>query len=115
MDIDIKTDKHSTSTIVHISGRIDAATSDTLEDTIMDILDTGENRIILNLSDTNYISSAGLRVLVVVSKQLQEAGQFCLCSLNDNVREIIEMSGFNTFIDIYEDYGTAQSAIDENY
>ncbi len=114
MDIDITIDKNSTFTIVHISGRIDASTSDKLEDAIMDILDSGENQIILELENTSYISSAGLRVLVVVSKQMQETGQFCLCSLNDNVREIIEMSGFNTFIDIYDGPETAQTAINED-
>ncbi len=113
MKIDLSIDKDPDFTIIHVSGRIDASTSDKLEDSIMDILDTGENKIILNLEKTTYISSAGLRVLVVVSRQLQETGRFCLCSLNDNVREIIEMSGFNTFIDIYDDYESAESAINQ--
>ena len=115
MDIEITIDRNSTFTIVHVSGRIDASTSDNLEDTFMELLDKDETRIILDLQNTSYISSAGLRVLVVVSKQMHETGQFCLCSLNDNVREIIEMSGFNTFIDIYDDSETAQRTMQEQF
>lgn len=113
MDIDINIDKKETFTVVHVSGKIDASTSDELEDAFMDLLGEGENRIVLELKDTSYISSAGLRVLIVVSKLMYETGQFCLCSLNDNVREIIEMSGFNTFMNIYDDFEIAKVKITE--
>lgn len=107
MDIQIDTEKHDQYTVVHVSGKIDAATSDDLEDTFMDLIGEGEVRIILELENTSYISSAGLRVLVVVTKTLYDSGQFCLCNTNDNVREIIEMAGFTSFMTIYDDLETA--------
>ncbi len=114
MGIDISVEKQNTCAIVTASGRIDAVTSDSLEDSLLTLLDQGETHIILNLGGVEYISSAGLRVLVVIAKQLYDNGRFCLCSATENVLEIIEMAGFNAFITVYEDLETAQARIDEN-
>ncbi|MFO7752662.1 MAG: STAS domain-containing protein [Desulfobacteraceae bacterium] len=111
MDIQINIEKHDPCTVVHVSGKIDATTSEELEDTFMDLIGEGETRIILELEKTSYISSAGLRVLVVVTKQLYDSGMFCLCNTNDNVREIIEMAGFTSFMTIYDDLETAKQNI----
>lgn len=110
MDIDIQIEKEDNFSMVVVSGRIDAASSDELEDALVGLLDDGENNIILDLENTNYISSAGLRVLVVITKQLYDSGFFCLCNASDNVSEIIEMAGFNAFMNICDD---RQSAIDQ--
>ena len=110
MKIDITTGKENTYTIVHVAGRIDATTSDEMEDALMDILGQGQDRIILNLENIDYISSAGLRVLVVITKQLYDSGQF-FCTISDNVREIIEMAGFNTFMNIYDSLEDAEAAM----
>ncbi|MCF6247522.1 MAG: STAS domain-containing protein [Desulfobacula sp.] len=111
MDIAIIVEKKTDYTIVHVSGKIDATTSDDLEDALIDLLDQGEVNIILDLKDTRYISSAGLRVLVVVTKQVYDSGHFCLCNANDNVLEIIDMAGFNVFMNIYDDLSTAKEKI----
>lgn len=111
MNITIKVEKETNCSIVHVSGKIDATTSDELEDALIDLLEQGEQNIILDLKDTKYISSAGLRVLVVVTKQVYDSGHFCLCNANDNVREIIDMSGFNVFMNIYEDLSTAKEEV----
>ncbi len=114
MGIDISVFKKGTSTVVYASGRIDAVSSDTLEDTLLKLLDQGETQIILNLEGTEYISSAGLRVLVVIAKQLYDIGHFCLCNATENVMEIIEMAGFNAFITMYPDLETAVARISES-
>ncbi len=111
MNITITVEKEANCSIVHVSGKIDATTSDDLEDSLMELLEQEEKNIILDLKDTNYISSAGLRVLVVVTKQVYDSGHFCICNASDNVLEIIEMAGFNVFMNIYDDLTTAKEKI----
>ena len=114
MDITITVEKEDNCSVVMVSGKIDASTSDELEDTLIDLMDQGEQNIILDLQGTTYISSAGLRVLVVATKQVYDTGHFCLCNASSNVLEIIEMAGFNVFMNIYEDLSTAKDQITEN-
>ncbi len=111
MDIDITVDKEELCSVVSVAGKIDATTSDDLEDRLLGLIDGGEKHIILDLEDTAYISSAGLRVLIVVTKYLYDTGSFCICNASDNVQEIIEMAGFNAFMTIYDDLETAREAI----
>jgi anti-anti-sigma factor len=111
MNIAITVEKAADYSIVNVSGKIDASTSDALEDVLVDLLEQGQKNIILSLKGTVYISSAGLRVLVVVAKQVYDSGHFCLCNASDNVLEIIEMAGFNVFMNIYEDLSTAKEKI----
>jgi len=114
MNISIDVEKQKNCAVVHVSGKIDAVTSETLEDALLDLLNGGEVRIILELEEATYISSAGLRVLVVITKQLYDSGHFCLCNANDNVLEIIEMAGFNVFMNIYDDLNDALEKIEQN-
>jgi len=111
MSIAIKVEDESNYSIVHVAGRIDATTSYELEDALVDLLGQGQYNIILDLEDTKYISSAGLRVLVAIIKQLYDSGHFCLCNANDNVQEIIDMTGFNVFMNVYKDLSTAKNQI----
>lgn len=113
MSISINVKKEQLFSIVHVSGKIDASTSDDLEDCLINLLENGENKIILDLENIEYISSAGLRVLIVITKQLYDTGHFCICNLSDNVMEIIEMAGFNVFMNIYGDLDDARSKIAE--
>jgi anti-anti-sigma factor len=97
-----------------VSGKIDATTSDDLEDSLMELLDQGEENILLDLEGTHYLSSAGLRVLVAITKQVYDSGHFGICNASDNVYEIIEMAGFNVFMNIYDDLATAKEQISED-
>ena len=113
MDIDITVDKEETCTVVYVSGKIDAITSGELEEKLLDIIKNGENQIVLNLEKTEYISSAGLRVLIVVTKKLYDSGHFCICNASENVQEIIDMAGFSAFMTLYDDLETAKNGIAE--
>ncbi len=111
MDINITVDKEELCSVVHVSGKIDAMTSEDLEDKLLGMIENGEKKIILDLQNTDYISSAGLRVLIVVTKYLYDSGYFCICNASDNVSEIIEMAGFNAFMTLYDDLETARNEI----
>ncbi len=113
MDLSIDVEKQGNCSVVKAIGRIDASTSDILEDAFMNLLDNGETKIILDMEKTEYISSAGLRVLVVITKQLYQSGHFCLCNANDNVNEILDMSGFHSFINSCDNLSEALENINQ--
>ena len=75
-------------------GRLDAVTSEVAEADIQTAINA-EGRYLYNLAALEYISSAGLRVLLATSKEIQrKSGRFVMCAPNDNVRHILEISGF---------------------
>jgi anti-anti-sigma factor len=78
-------------------GRLDSNSSPELERVIVDQLAAGTQRLVFDLSDMNYISSAGLRVILLAGKKLRTSqGKMVLVGLQDMVREVFEMSGFLT-------------------
>ena len=109
MEISIK--KTPDFSVVNVSGQIDAVTCSDLEDSLLNLIDDNEMKIIINMSGCNYISSAGLRVLLATNKQLYGTGAFALCSLGDDVSDIFDMVGFSTLINIYDDLESAGKGI----
>lgn len=76
-------------------GRLDSSTSPELERLLTEQLDAGSQRLVLDFSGLNYISSAGLRVVLLAGKKLRASkGRMVLVSLQDMVREVFDMSGF---------------------
>ena len=75
-------------------GRLDAVTSEGAETDITKAI-VEKGRYLYNLAALDYISSAGLRVLLATTKMIQrKEGRFVMCSPNDNVRHILDISGF---------------------
>lgn len=76
-------------------GRLDSATSTDLEGLLVERLDGGCTGIVIDLAELDYISSAGLRVILMVGKRLRGAGgRLVLARMRDSVRDLFEMSGF---------------------
>ena len=89
--------------ILAIAGRMDTSTSPVAEAAINRLLDAGVRKMVLNLAGTEYVSSSGLRVLLIAAKKLAATGgKLRLCQTNSVVREILDISGFSTFLDIRE-------------
>jgi anti-anti-sigma factor len=81
--------------IVMPEGQLDTNTSPEAEKLLMAQLDTGETRIVIDFSKTDYISSAGLRVILKTATLLQDiGGGFALCNGNEQIVEVLEFSGF---------------------
>lgn len=75
-------------------GRIDGATAGALEAALLAAIDADVPRLVLDLAQVEYMSSAGLRVVVLVGKRLkQRGGRLVLCSLQPLVQEVFEVSG----------------------
>lgn len=81
--------------VVAPRGRVDSTTSGDLEHRLLDLLGSGQRRLVLDLAGIEYISSAGLRVLLLVAKRLKtERGDLVLCALTPAVRQVFELAGF---------------------
>jgi anti-anti-sigma factor len=82
--------------IVKLSGRLDSSTAPSAEDNFTRAIANGVTRIAIDMSGLDYISSAGLRILLVIAKKLQQAkGKVVLFGLVANVREVFTISGFD--------------------
>lgn len=87
--------------IITLNGRLDAVTAPQFEQDIADYLSAPANNLVLDFTDLDYISSAGLRVILKVAKVFKMSEfDFTVCQVQDHVNEVLEMSGFEHFITI---------------
>ena len=91
MTIEIK--KIDEQTIIEIAGRLDTNTAPTLEKAINEDVADAKN-LVLDFKDIEYISSAGLRVLLGAQKKMQQIGSMKLINVGEAVMEVLEMTGF---------------------
>ena len=98
--------------IVRMSGRLDSSTAQPAEENFSRALGDGPPRLAVDLSKVEYVSSAGLRVLLVVAKKVQQAkGKVVLFGLASNVREVFSISGFDQIFSIEPDAAAAVAAV----
>ncbi len=87
--------------IFKVKGSLDSNTSPEFETRIYNALEGGQRKLIFNLEDLNYISSAGIRVMLKTTKDLKRMeGNIVLCSLQDYVREVFDIAGFDGYLNI---------------
>ncbi len=100
--MEIREDKKGTVHVISIKGRLDTTTYGMLEKRLSDLYETGEKQILVNCHHMDYVSSSGLRVLLIGLKRAKiDEGRFAICCLRENIREIFEISGFSSIFDIY--------------
>ena len=97
MTIEIK--RNTNETTIVLVGRLDTLTAPALEKTIADSIDSNEN-LVLDFKRLEYISSAGLRVLLGAQKRLQKSGSMKLVNVSEDVMEVFEMTGFADILTI---------------
>lgn len=97
MTIEIK--KQAKETIIEVAGRLDTITAPVLEKTINDNADSIQN-LVLDFKGLEYISSAGLRVLLGAQKKMQKIGSMKLTNVCEDVMEVLEMTGFADILTI---------------
>jgi anti-sigma B factor antagonist len=106
--MEIRTEKRERGAIVHAAGRIDTAAAPGLEQEINRLISEGMRRVLLDFTGVPYISSGGLRVLLVTAKKLRGPDDsFALCALNPEVTKIMTLAGFTTIFTIYPSEGEA--------
>ena len=98
--MNIKQNKEGTKLTVYIDGRIDTTTSPMLYEHLQQEL-VGVNELVLDFSKVEYVSSAGLRVLLFAQKTMNSVqGKMTVCHVNDDIMETFELTCFTDFLTI---------------
>lgn len=90
---------------VKLIGRIDAVTALELDKDLSATLDDITN-LTIDLAELEYISSAGLRTLLKIQKRMDKQGSMKICNIRNNVREVLDMTGFSNFLTLADDRKT---------
>ncbi|MCY4645011.1 MAG: STAS domain-containing protein [Bacteriovoracales bacterium] len=110
--IGTETTEDGSTTIFSLGGHLDATMVNMANEKIQEILDGPSSHILFDLKDLNYISSAGLRILVYAAKKMKaKNGGIALCSVSDNICKVLEISGMDKFLPMFEDRQKAIEAI----
>lgn len=95
--------------VIAAHGRLDQSLNPQLEMSLTDLLNNGQNRLIVDLSQSNYINSGGLRCLVTAWRKAREQeGDLVLCGLNGRLEEIFSLIGFDRVFTIQPTYEDAR-------
>ena len=101
--------KNSGVLIAAPGGRLDTSNAPETENAIVQHIDNGDHCIVMDFSNTSYISSAGLRIILKTAKLLtQKGGAFALCNTNEQIQEVLQISGF---LSLVKCVGTLEEAI----
>ena len=93
--MNIQQSTHDSVTILAPTGRIDTTTSRPLEEGIRRVVDDGARDLVIDFGNVDYISSAGLRVFLVLAKRLRDLqGRLVLCGMREPVRQVFHLAGF---------------------
>lgn len=97
--------------IVAITGSLDSTTAPEAQKSL-DAVVAGARKVALDFSQLDYISSAGLRILLGAAKQLRaKGGTLGMFGLNQSVREVFDISGFSSILPVYQSEGEALGAM----
>lgn len=100
--MDIKQENASDATILSPAGRIDSSNAREFEESVVKTLDGNTTKLVLDLGTLSYISSAGLRVILLAAQKLKaKNGTLRLCALSPMILEVFEVSGFSKLIPIH--------------
>lgn len=91
--------KNENSAVIRVSGRLDTVTAPEFESVLQTELD-GIDTLTLDLAELEYISSAGLRTLLVAKKMMSERKGLSVINANETVREIFDITGFSEVLEI---------------
>ncbi len=88
--------------IVSLNGRLNVTTTSELEQVFNTLFEENRTKVLVECRELEYISSAGLRVLLTAAKQFKKiSGEIALAGLSQNVKQVFEISGFTSIFTIY--------------
>ena len=89
--------------IVQFEGELETNTSHDAETCLNQLLDEGVKKILVDFEKLDYISSAGLRVLLATAQKLESGGgALKVCNLNETVQEVFDISDFSTILSVFK-------------
>ncbi len=112
MDFIVK--KEQDLTVVSITGRMDAVTAPEAENKLMELIGSGEKKVIVDFQKLEYISSAGLRCILASVKKLKaKNGDMVFTGLQGHVMEVFKISGFYSLFRIFDTVDTALNELNK--
>lgn len=107
--MELREDTTGDVTVVEVKGRIDSTTAPVLGEKLTASLTTPEQRLVLDLRQLEYISSAGFRILLLAARRAGETGaRFVLCGVTGKARQLFDLGGF---LDLLPISGSREEAI----
>lgn len=98
-DLEIKQEQNGTALTLYLTGRLDTITAPQLEQYLQGVMD-GVQELVLDFAGLVYLSSAGLRVLLKIRKQMDNRGNLVVRHPNEMIQEVFEMTGFADILTI---------------
>ena len=101
MGIEVLEARADNALVLQPVGRLDSSNARAFEKLVITHISTGELHLVVDFSRLVFISSSGMRVLLIAAKKLQhKSGALVLCSMRDSIREIFSISGFDHIIPV---------------
>lgn len=97
--LQVVVERQNGATVVTLSGKVNSRTAADLEHQLLDLFDDEGVRIIVDFSGVSFLSSAGLRVLLMGAKRANSMrGKFLCCAMRDGIKDVFEKCGLGTII-----------------
>lgn len=104
----ITTERSGEALIAKTEGRVDGSNAREFQSELESVISADDRAVVLDLADLTYISSAGLRVILLVTKSLRDRNaRFAVCNLSESIREVFSISGFDQIIPVHADQSAA--------
>ena len=109
--MDINEERKADAVVLALSGKLDATSAKTFEDRI-GVINSGTQRLVVDLSLLEYVSSSGLRVFLLAAKRLRDTdAKMVLCGLQDHIRQVFDLAGFLSILSISSSRDDAVKAL----
>lgn len=101
--MEITTRDYKRSNIIRIAGRVDASNYTELENTLKNYIENGQLNLVLEMDETDFISSAGVRVLISAQKAIKpRGGILAIAQPSTRVKEVLELAGLEPIFPVYD-------------
>ena len=100
-DLEITSSRSDAGVVLHATGRVDSRTATLLQEPLLQAAEAPTGSVALDVANVTYMSSAGLRAMLLAAKALQKRGErLKLLNVPPDIHNILTLSGFTTFIDV---------------
>ena len=101
--MEIVTRDYKRSNIIRVNGRVDASTYSQLEAALKEYIDTGRTHLVLEMDGTDFLSSAGVRVLISAQKALKpRGGKLVIAQPSERVKDVLDLAGLESLFPVYD-------------
>jgi anti-anti-sigma factor len=109
--MEIDTTSLDTVIAVAVKGRVDSSTADKLRDHLTEVIRSGSARLVIDLKEVTYISSAGFRTLLITARSVEHAkGKLALCGIGGEVKRLFDIASFTELFTILPNRDDAAAA-----